>query len=225
VRLLLIEDSERLRGALARGLRKEGYAVDEAKDGKEGLWLVTENAYEVVVLDLGLPVIDGLTVLRQMREKGIRTHVLILSARDQVEDRVEGLTLGADDYLTKPFSFDELTARVRALLRRNYNSKSPVLKVGDVSLLTAARKVTVGEREIKLTPREYGLLEILMFRAGEVVSRQELWESLYEFEADVSSNVVDVMVCSLRKKLGHAEDGGVIQTRRGHGYIIEREAT
>lgn len=222
MRILLIEDSERLRGALARGLRKEGYAVDEAKDGKEGLWMVSENPYDVVVLDLGLPQIDGLTVLRRMREKDVRSHVLILSARDQVEDRVQGLTLGADDYLTKPFSFDELTARIRALLRRNYNAKSPVLKVGDVALTTATRRVTVGEREVKLTPREYALLEILLFRAGEVVSRQELWESLYEFEAEVSSNVVDVMVCSLRKKLGN---DGVIQTKRGHGYLVERDAS
>jgi two-component system, OmpR family, response regulator len=222
VRILLIEDSERLRGAVARGLRKEGYAVDEAKDGKEGLWLVSENPYDVVVLDLGLPQIDGLTVLRRMREKDVRAHVLILSARDQVEDRVQGLTLGADDYLTKPFSFEELTARIRALLRRNYNAKSPVLKAGEVALTTATRRVTVGEREVKLTPREYALLEILLFRAGEVVSRQELWESLYEFEAEVSSNVVDVMVCSLRKKLGN---DGVIQTKRGHGYIVERDAS
>ncbi|MDX2000037.1 MAG: response regulator transcription factor [Thermoanaerobaculia bacterium] len=222
MRILLIEDSERLRGAVARGLRKEGYAVDEAKDGKEGLWLVSENPYDVVVLDLGLPQIDGLTVLRRMREKDVRSHVLILSARDQVEDRVQGLTLGADDYLTKPFSFDELTARIRALLRRNYNAKSPVLKVGEVALTTATRRVTVGEREVKLTPREYALLEILLFRAGEVVSRQELWESLYEFEAEVSSNVVDVMVCSLRKKLGN---DGVIQTKRGHGYLVERDAS
>lgn len=222
MRILLIEDSERLRGAVARGLRKEGYAVDEAKDGKEGLWMVSENPYDVVVLDLGLPQIDGLTVLRRMREKDVRSHVLILSARDQVEDRVQGLTLGADDYLTKPFSFDELTARIRALLRRNYNAKSPILKVGEVALTTATRRVTVGEREVKLTPREYALLEILLFRAGEVVSRQELWESLYEFEAEVSSNVVDVMVCSLRKKLGN---DGVIQTKRGHGYIVERDAS
>lgn len=222
MRILLIEDSERLRGAVARGLRKEGYAVDEAKDGKEGLWMVSENPYDVVVLDLGLPQIDGLTVLRRLREKDVRSHVLILSARDQVEDRVQGLTLGADDYLTKPFSFDELTARIRALLRRNYNAKSPVLKVGEVALTTTTRRVTVGEREVKLTPREYALLEILLFRAGEVVSRQELWESLYEFEAEVSSNVVDVMVCSLRKKLGN---DGVIQTKRGHGYIVERDAS
>jgi DNA-binding response OmpR family regulator len=219
VRILLIEDSERLRGAVASGLRKEGYAVDEAKDGKEGLWMVSENPYDVVVLDLGLPQIDGLTVLRRMREKDVRSHVLILSARDQVEDRVQGLTLGADDYLTKPFSFDELTARIRALLRRNYNAKSPILRVGEVALTTATRRVTVGEREVELTPREYALLEILLFRAGEVVSRQELWESLYEFEAEVSSNVVDVMVCSLRKKLGN---DGVIQTKRGHGYLVER---
>lgn len=219
MRILLIEDSERLRGAVASGLRKEGYAVDEAKDGKEGLWMVSENPYDVVVLDLGLPQIDGLTVLRRMREKDVRSHVLILSARDQVEDRVQGLTLGADDYLTKPFSFDELTARIRALLRRNYNAKSPILRVGEVALTTATRRVTVGEREVELTPREYALLEILLFRAGEVVSRQELWESLYEFEAEVSSNVVDVMVCSLRKKLGN---DGVIQTKRGHGYLVER---
>ena len=201
MRLLLIEDSPRLRSTREKGLRKAGYAVDLAKDGREGLWLATENEYDVIVLDLMLPEIDGLTVLHRLRERGKSTHVLILSARDMVEDRVRGLRHGADDYLVKPFSFDELCARLEALVRRTYHVKNPVIRAGRLELNTASRKVTLASREVKLTPREYSLLEILMLRAGEVLSRRELWERLYEFDSEVASNVVDVLVYSLRKKL------------------------
>jgi DNA-binding response OmpR family regulator len=227
MRLLLVEDSSRLRSALEKGLRKAGYAVDVAKDGREGLWLGTENEYDVIVLDLMLPEIDGLTVLQTLRARGKSTHVLILSARDLVEDRIRGLRNGADDYLVKPFSFDELCARLEALVRRNYQAKNPVLRAGPLELNTASRSVTLahpeGPREVKVTPREYSLLEILMLRAGEVLGRRELWERLYDFDSETGSNVVDVLVYSLRKKLDPDDPQSVIKTRRGQGYLIEKE--
>ncbi len=223
MKLLLVEDSARLRATLEQGLRKAGYAVDTAKDGREGLWLATENQYDVIVLDLMLPEIDGLTVLRKLREQGKSTHVLILSAKDLVEDRIQGLRYGADDYLVKPFSFDELCARIEALVRRAYRAKNPAIQIGPLEISTAARRVTNANREVKLTPREYSLLEILALRAGEVVSRQELWERLYEFESEAASNVVDVLVYSLRKKLDPDDPYSLIKTRRGQGYLIEEK--
>jgi DNA-binding response OmpR family regulator len=221
MRLLLIEDSARLRSTLDAGLRKAGYAVDTASDGREGLWLATENDYDVIVLDLMLPQVDGLTVLRTLRERGKGTHVLILSARDLVEDRIQGLRLGADDYLVKPFSFDELCARIEALVRRSYRAKNPVIRTGLLEINTAARRVTVAGREVRLTAREYSLLEILVLRAGEVVSRRELWERLYEFDSEATSNVVDVLIYSLRKKLSPDAPHSLVKTRRGAGYVIE----
>jgi DNA-binding response OmpR family regulator len=223
MRLLLIEDSTRLRSTLEKGLRKAGYAVDAAKDGREGLWLATENNYDVIVLDLMLPEIDGLTVLRTLRERGKSTHVLILSARDLVEDRVQGLRQGADDYLIKPFSFDELCARLEALVRRSYQAKNPLIRSGPLEINTASRKVTLAGREVRLTPREYSLLEILMLRAGEVLGRRELWDRLYDFESETGSNVVDVLICSLRKKLDPDDPQSLVKTRRGQGYLIEAQ--
>ena len=224
MRLLLIEDSARLRSALQKGLSREGYAVDAAQDGREGLWLATENEYDVIVLDLMLPEIDGLTVLERLRSRGKGTHVLILSAKDLVEDRVEGLTRGADDYLVKPFSFDELVARLQALVRRSYHAKNPRLHIGDLEVHTAARQVTYRGRPVPLTPREYSLLEILVLRAGQVMSRRELWERLYEFDSEAASNVVDVLVYSLRKKLDPLNPQSVVKTRRGLGYLVEGPA-
>ena len=223
MRLLLIEDSTRLRSTLEKGLRKAGYAVDAAKDGREGLWLATENNYDVIVLDLMLPEIDGLTVLRTLRERGKSTHVLILSARDLVEDRIQGLRQGADDYLVKPFSFDELCARLEALVRRSYQAKNPLIRSGPLEINTASRKVTLAGREVRLTPREYSLLEILMLRAGEVLGRRELWDRLYDFESETGSNVVDVLICSLRKKLDPDDPQSLVKTRRGQGYVIEAQ--
>src|SRR5258706_1697810 len=221
MRLLLIEDSPRLRSALQKGLCREGYAVDIAQNGREGLWLATENEYDVIVLDLMLPEIDGLTVLERLRGQGKDTHVLILSARDLVEDRVKGLTRGADDYLVKPFSFDELLARLQALVRRSYRVKNPHLSIGELDVHTAARRVTYRGRLVPLTPREYSLLEILVLRAGEVVSRRDLWERLYEFDSEAASNVVDVIVYSLRQKLDPQNPQSVVKTRRGLGYLVE----
>jgi len=217
LRLLLVEDSTRLRTTLTKGLTQSGYAVDAAADGNEGLWLAGENEYDVIVLDLMLPGLDGLALLRALRERGQGTHVLVLSARDTVEDRVQGLAAGADDYLVKPFAFDELCARIQALVRRSYQEKNPTLRRGELEIHTAARRVSLGGREVKLTPREYGLLELLALRAGHVVSRSDLWEHLYAFDSEATSNVLDVLVCSLRKKLDRE---GLIQTRRGEGYVL-----
>ena len=223
MRLLLVEDSDRLRRWLSRGLRREGYAVDVAADGNEGLWSASENTYDVIILDLMLPGIDGLTLLRTLRERGNATHVIILSAKDMVEDRVQGLSLGADDYLVKPFSFAELCARVQALVRRSYGSKSPMLRVGELTVDTGSRQVRRSGQPVVLTSREYGLMELLVRRAGEVVSRRELWEHLYEFDSETASNVIEVMIYSLRRKLGDGAD--LIKTRRGQGYVIDRDSS
>lgn len=222
MKLLLIEDSVRLRSTLGKGLSKAGYAVDTAKDGREGLWFATENEYDVIVLDLMLPEIDGLTLLGELRRRGKGTHVLILSAKDLVEDRIQGLSRGADDYLVKPFSFDELCARLQALVRRSYQAKNPLIRIGELEINTVARRVTYAGNLVSLTPREYSLLEILVLRAGEVVSRRDLWERLYEFDSQAESNVVDVLVYSLRKKLDPQDPQSVVKTRRGLGYVIEK---
>jgi DNA-binding response OmpR family regulator len=221
VRLLLIEDSARLRRSLGEGLRRSGYAVDLAEDGETGLWSATENEYDLIVLDLMLPKLDGLSLLRTLRERGIATHVLILSARDQVEARVEGLNLGADDYLVKPFSFDELLARIGALLRRSYREKSPTVRIGPLELDMNARRARVDGSAVPLTAAEFNVLQLLVLRRGEVVSRHDLGEHLYPFESEVASNVLDVFVSSLRKKLGREGAGRLIHTRRGQGYTIE----
>jgi DNA-binding response OmpR family regulator len=228
MRILLVEDSERLQLALSTGLRREGHGVDVAGDGEEGLRYARNNPYDVIVLDLMLPRLDGLSVLRELRrgENGSENvHVLILTARDTVEERVEGLRAGADDYLVKPFAFDELLARLEALGRRHYGTRSPELLVGDLAIDTAGKTVTRGERRIDLSTREYALLEYLARRQGETVSRIEIEDHLYDETSLPTSNAVDRAVCSLRAKLGGPEDAPLIHTRRGLGYVLEaREA-
>ena len=223
MRLLVIEDYAPLRKAVVRALREAGYAVDATDEGQEGLWYAKSNDYDLIVLDLMLPGLDGWSILRSLREEGLQTHVLILTARDAVEDRVKGLDLGADDYMVKPFALDELLARVRALLRRQYQSKSPLIKVADLELDQATRQVRRAGREINLTKREYALLDYLALRAGEVVSRSDLWEHLYEFNSDAQSNVVDVYIGYLRKKLDRPGMVPLIHTKRGQGYWLGEE--
>jgi DNA-binding response OmpR family regulator len=220
MRLLLVEDYPPLQKSVAKGLREAGFAVDVTGDGEEGLWYATSNDYDVVILDLMLPKVDGLTILRQLREKGRPTHVLILTAKDTVADRVRGLDQGADDYLVKPFAFEELLARVRALARRAYCTKNPSLEVGDLRIETPAQRVWRGRQEIHLTPREYALLEYLAMRAGEVVSRTDIWEHVYEFNSEADSNVVDVYIGYLRKKLERPGKSPLIHTLRGRGYSL-----
>jgi DNA-binding response OmpR family regulator len=220
MRLLLVEDYPPLQKSVAKGLREAGFAVDVTGDGEEGLWYATTNDYDVVILDLMLPKVDGLTILRQLREKGRPVHVLILTAKDTVADRVRGLDQGADDYLVKPFAFEELLARVRALARRAYRAKNPSLEVGDLRIETPAQRVWRGRQEIQLTPREYALLEYLALRAGEVVSRTDIWEHVYEFNSEADSNVVDVYIGYLRKKLERPGKPPLIHTLRGRGYSL-----
>ncbi len=221
MKLLLVEDSERLRRSLELGLSRSGFAVDAVADGEEGLAYARHGTYDAIVLDLMLPKLDGLSLLRQLREEGRDVHVLILSARDQVSERIEGLRLGADDYLTKPFAFEELVARLRALIRRKFGSKNPVHDVAGLRIDTGARIVMRDNSEIELTRNEYALLEYLVARRGRVVSKRELLDHLYAGTAQGSENAVEVFIHQLRKKIHVNGDGDVIRTRRGHGYVVE----
>ncbi len=221
MRLLLVEDSERLRATLDLGLRREGFAVDLAADGPTGLRYARNNPYDLIVLDLMLPGLDGLTVLRELRAAGNETHVLVLTARDTVEDRVRGLAAGADDYLVKPFAFDELVARLRALARRKFVRKDPRIVLGRLTVDAAERRARHDGETLDLTPREYALLELLALRQGEVVTRLEIEDALYSERTLPSSNAVDTAVCRLRAKLGAVEGGPQIRTRRGLGYVLE----
>jgi len=220
MRVLLIEDYEPLRKAVARGLRDRGFAVDATGDGEEGLWYARSNDYDAIILDLMLPKLDGLTILRKLRERDNPVHVLILTAKDTVEDRVQGLNLGADDYLVKPFAFEELLARVCALVRRKYGAKSPVLRVADLEIDTVACTVRRAGRALQLTAREYALLKFLALQAGLPLSRTQIWEHLYDFAADPNSNVIDVYVGRLRRKLERGGRPRLIHTRRGLGYML-----
>jgi DNA-binding response OmpR family regulator len=220
MRLLLIEDSERLRRSLEAGLRDAGYAVDVAADGEIGLWMAKENPYDVVLLDLMLPIVPGLQVLEKLRAAGSTAHVLILTARDAIDDRVKGLRAGADDYLPKPFAFAELLARVEALCRRAYGRKAPQLQVGDLVIDCGARSVARGGVAIPLPRREFALLEFLALRAGEIVSRTEIEAHLYSDETEVISNAVDVAVYSLRRRIQPPGTEPLLHTRRGHGYVL-----
>lgn len=216
MRLLVIEDDPALQRSLAASLREEGYAVDTASDGEDGLYKARSAAYDAIVLDVLMPKLNGWQVLAQLRP-AVRTPVLMLTALDATPDRVRGLDHGADDYLGKPFDLDELLARLRALIRRSSGHVHPLLDLGNgISLDTAGRRVEVEGREVLLTAREYTLLEYLALHRGQVVSRAELYEHLFDEDDDSLSNLLDVHVSNLRKKLGP----DVITTRRGHGYAI-----
>lgn len=221
MRVLLIEDSKRLQRSIGEGLRKEGFAVDWTGDGEEGLWYAETNDYDVIILDLMLPGLDGLTVLRKLREQGKSTHVLILTAKSSVENRVLGLTLGADDYLVKPFAFEELVARIKALGRRSYGAKNPKIRFGEIELDTDRRVATRSGQPIHLTPKEYAILEYLVYNHGIVVSRSQIESHIYDDRVDPMSNVVDAVLCTLRKKIDRPGEPSLIQTRRGMGYILE----
>jgi len=220
MRLLLIEDFRPLRQSLTKGLREAGFAVDTTGDGQEGLWYATGNEYDVIILDLMLPGLNGLEILKKIRAQGKKSHVLILTAKDTVQDRVNGLDLGADDYLVKPFAFEELLARIRALLRRSYIQKNPRIKIQDLRIDLITQMVRRGQEVIQLTPREYALLEYLAMRTGQLVSRSDIWEHVYEFSSSASSNVVDVYVGYLRKKIERPNKPALIHTVRGRGYMV-----
>jgi DNA-binding response OmpR family regulator len=224
LRILVIEDYEPLRRSLVRGLRENGYAVDQADDGEEGLRFAEASVYDVIILDLMLPKLDGFAVLKSIREQGIHARVLILTAKETVGDRVRGLDLGADDYLVKPFAFEELMARVRALQRRASHHTSAVIRIGDLEIDTAARLVRRAGEALDLTAREYAILEILAARKGEVVSRDEISSRIYDFSAERNSNIVDVYVGYIRKKLERGGRSRLVHTRRGFGYVLEADS-
>lgn len=218
MRVLVIEDEAILRGQLVDRLAAEGYAVDGASDGSEGLYLASEYPVDVAVVDLGLPGCSGMEVIRELRAAGKTFPVLILTARGRWQDKVQGLEAGADDYLVKPFEIEELLARIRALLRRAGGWTESVLRCDPVQLNIASQTVAVGGRPIELTSYEYRILEYLMMRAGEVVSKTALTEHVYDQDFDRDSNVIEVLIGRLRRKLDPDQNIKPIETRRGQGY-------
>ena len=224
MRLLVVEDERKVASFIRQGLQEEGYAVEVAADGQSALDLILAGpAYDLVVLDVMLPGRDGLSVLKAMRDARIDTPVLLLTARDQVADKVAGLDRGADDYLTKPFAFDEFLARVRALLRRG-GARAPVLRLADLALDPATREVTRGGRRISLTAREYALLECFLRSAGRVLTRPMLAERVWGLDFDPESNIVDVYVGYLRRKIDAEGEPRLLHTVRGAGYVLKAEA-
>ena len=223
MRLLLVEDEPDAARILAKGLREEAYAVDVVGDGEKALELAFVNDYDLIILDVMLPRRDGFEVCRELRAEGSAVPVLMLTARDAVEDRISGLDTGADDYLTKPFDFDELLARVRALLRRGPALLPAVLRVADLAVDTRARRVSRGGREVELTAKEYALLEYLARRAGEVVSRADIAEHVWDESYDPFSKVIEVFIQRLRRKVDGARRPPLIRTRRGEGYLLTAE--
>jgi len=221
MRVLLVEDDAKLVKYVGKALRQESFAVDTATDGLEGLRLAETEDYDVIVLDIMLPGLSGLDVLARLRAGGDKVHVLLLTARDTVDDRVHGLAEGADDYLVKPFAVEELIARVRALARRSHGVKNAVISVGDLTVDTARKAVRRGGREIELRPREYALLECLVLHRGEVVSKTELETHIYDSLVEPMSNVVEASISLLRKQLDVPGEPSLVRTRRGAGYIIE----
>jgi two-component system, OmpR family, response regulator len=216
MRVLIVEDEPDLLRSLAQALREEGYAVDSANNGEDGLFNAESYDYDAIVLDVMLPKLDGWEILKRLR-KIKKTPVLMLTARDQSRDRVRGLDTGADDYVVKPFDLAELFARLRALIRRNANQTTNVIEIGDVKIDTAARNVSLRDKPVELTAREYSLVEFLALHRGSVVTRTQLYEHLFDENDSTLSNLLDVHVSNVRKKLG----ADFITTRRGHGYCIE----
>jgi DNA-binding response OmpR family regulator len=224
MRILVVEDDRKVASFIRQGLQEEGHAVEVAADGPTAVDLVVaEPDYDLIVLDLVLPGGDGFAVLRALRGRGVATPVLVLTARDAVADRVAGLDLGADDYLTKPFAFEEFLARVRALLRRGPGRASPVLRVGDLVLNPATREVTRAGRPIALAGREYALLEYLLRNAGRVLSRSAIAQHVWGADVDSGSNTIDVYVGYLRRKIERAGEPRLIHTVRGVGYVVKAE--
>ncbi|MBI3819489.1 MAG: response regulator transcription factor [Planctomycetes bacterium] len=219
-RILVIEDEERLARSLTVGLRDEGYVVDRAPDGEEGLWFANSGSHDAIILDLRIPKIGGLEVCGRIRAKGTKTPIIILTACDATQDVVAGLDAGADDYLTKPFQFAELVARLRALLRRGSAGTAAILRIADLELDTAARTARRGGREIPLSNLEFRLLEYLFLHAGTVISRVRLASALWDDELGPESNVLEVLVSNLRRKIDGPGMAPLIHTRRGAGYVL-----
>ena len=220
MRILIVEDEKKVAGFIKKGLEEETYAVDVAYDGEEGFHLAAMNEYDMIILDLMLPKMDGLEVLTQLRDKKVSTPILLLTAKDAVEDKVAGLNKGADDYLTKPFAFSELLARIRSLLRRGQVETQTELKVGDLCLDMVSHKVSREGEEIELTGKEYSLLEYFMRNEGKVLTRTMIAEHVWDYNFDTFTNVIDVYVNHLRKKIDKKYPAKLLHTLRGVGYVM-----
>lgn len=221
MRILVVEDEKSLREIVTARLTREGYGVDSAADGREAMAYIEASAYDCIILDIMLPHKDGLSVLQEMRSKGKSTPVLLLTARDSIDDRVAGLDLGADDYLVKPFAYDELSARVRALLRRHDENKSSVLELADLRMNLLNREVTRGGRPLTLSVKEFSLLEYMLRNPNRVLTRDQIIEHVWNFDFDNESNVVNVYIRYLRSKLDEGAEVKLIHTIRGVGYILK----
>ena len=224
MRILLVEDETRVAGFIAKGLREQAYAVDIAGDGEQAVYLATVNSYDLVILDVMLPIKDGHAVCRELRAAGLRLPILMLTARDAVDDRVSGLDSGADDYLVKPFDFKELLARLRALLRRSATLRPPEAHVADLVLHTGSHRVARAGKAVPLTTKEYALLEYLVLNQGRIVGREEIAQHVWDESFDPLSNIIDVYIRRLRGKLDVGFSPRLIHTRRGAGYLLSVEA-
>lgn len=224
MRVLIVEDEQRLSNTVKKGLVEDGYAVDQAFDGEEGQYLAESESYDVIVLDLMLPKIDGIQVCKNLRSKSIKTPIIMLTARSRLEEKVEGLDAGADDYLTKPFAFEELRSRLQAIIRRSHNQADSVLQIADLKVDPLKHEVVRSEKKIKLTPKEFAILDYLLRHKDELVSRTQIIEHVWDYNYDNMSNIVDVFITTLRKKI----DGGfslkLIHTIHGVGYKISEAA-
>jgi heavy metal response regulator len=220
MRILIVEDEKKVAGFIKKGLEEETYAVDVAYDGEEGFHLAAMNQYDMIILDLMLPKMDGLEVLTRLRDKKVSTPILLLTAKDAVDDKVTGLNKGADDYLTKPFAFSELLARIRSLLRRGQVETQTELKVGDLTLDMVSHKLSRDGEEIELTGKEYSLLEYFMRNEGKVLTRTMIAEHVWDYNFDTFTNVIDVYVNHLRKKIDKKYPAKLLHTLRGVGYVM-----
>lgn len=224
MKILLVEDEKKIASFVERGLKEECYAVDAVDNGEDALHLASENTYDLIILDIMLPDIDGVTICKKLRNRAINIPVLLLTAKDKVDDKVRGFASGADDYLTKPFAFQELLARISALLRRNRESKSPLIKVADLELNQLTHKVSRSGKEINLSNKEYSLLEYFMLHANQVVTRTMISEHVWNEDFDSFTNVIDVYVNYLRKKIDKGSKNKLIHTLRGTGYILKESS-
>mgnify|MGYP001570881642 CR=1 FL=1 len=220
MRVLIIEDEVRLNNIIKKGFVEDGFAVDQAYDGEEGQYLAENEQYDLVVLDLMLPKIDGITVCKNLRKKKSKTPIIILTAKSTVEDKIIGLDSGADDYITKPFSFVEFRSRVHALIRRSHQDPSPILEVDGLVLNPLSHVVTRDKNQIKLTPKEFAILELLMRNKEEVTTRTKIIEHVWDYNFEGMSNIVDVLIVTLRKKIGNGYKNKLIKTIHGVGYTI-----
>ena len=221
MRILIVEDEKSLADIIKQGLEEEGYAVDAAYNGEDGLFMAENEPSDVIILDIMLPVVDGITILKTIRKAGVKTPVLMLTAKDAMDDKISGLDSGADDYLTKPFHFEELLARIRALLRRNSEVKTNIVQIGDLFIDLASREIKRKNDDITLSAREYAILELLAMKKNKVLSRTYISEHIYDYDFDLDSNVIDVFISRIRNKIDRKYETKLLHTIRGAGYVLK----